>query len=639
MDMLFFPKRSGACCTAVFLFILIMAGFAVAETNTLLILDASGSMRGRIDNVVKMDMAKDVTCEYIQSLPSTMNVGLLVYGHRSRDDCNDMEYIVPLGKNNRDTLISTVKGLKPMGKTPITLSLDKAVSILDAKQGDDNTILLVSDGRESCDAEPCSLISKYMAQGKRFVCHVIGFDVDRRAEKELRCIADAGKGNYYTAANMPGFKVAFENVKKAQPVVVAAPEPAPTPKPSKTRFKSGTLTLQKNTFIAGERIWVHFSTPEKYTDNAWIGIIPSNIPHGDERVNDDHDLTYKYLKGNQTGDLEFYAPGKPGSYDFRMNNTDDEGVEVASTSFQVVKGSATLTLAKTNVICGEQFDVTFQTQVNLSPKAWVGIVPSEIPHGSEDRNDDHDISYKYLGGKSMGTLTFNAPSNPGTYDLRLHDTDDNGSEIGYTSFTVKRGAASVSLPKSQYQCGETIVITFNTPSNLNPNAWVGIIPSDIPHGDESRNDDFDLAYKYLGGKSQGSLEFIAPSKPGAYDFRIHDTDNNGSELAYTSFTIAPSSASVLLNKTEFSPGETIWLTYKTSVTFASSAWVGIVPSDIPHGSESRNDKFDIGYKYVKGKNEGTLEFKAPSKPGAYDFRLNDSDNDGNEIASVSFRVR
>lgn len=610
---------------------------ARAETNTLLILDASGSMRGRIDNVVKMDMAKDVTCDYVRSLPSHMNVGLLVYGHRSRKDCNDMEYIVPLGKNNRDTLIRTIKGLKPMGKTPITLSLDKAVKILDTRPDDSNTILLISDGKESCEGNPCSLVQDYVARGKRFICHVIGFDVDRRVEKELQCIADAGKGKFYAAANMPTFKVAMDNVKKAQPVVTkTAPSP---PEPAKTRLKQGSLSLQKKQFIAGERIWVHFSTPDKYTDNAWVGIIPANIPHGDERTNDDHDLTYKYLKGAQTGDLEFYAPGEPGHYDFRMHNTDDNGVEVATVGFQVVKGSASITLSKTTLICGEAFDVHFKTENTLSPKAWVGIVPSDIPHGSERRNDDHDISYKYLGGKAMGTLSFQAPSKPGRYDMRLHDTDDNGSEIGSTSFTVTMGSASVSIPKNSYQSGETIRVSFNTPPNLSKNAWVGIVPSDIPHGSEKRNDRFDITYKYLSGKSRGTLDFVAPSKPGTYDFRLHDTDDNGNELAHVSFTVESSSATLSLNKTSFSPGERIWLTFTSSVVFASSAWVGIVPSNIPHGSEQRNDKFDITYQYVKGKSEGTLEFKAPNKPGAYDFRLNDSDSNGKEIASVSFQVR
>lgn len=606
---------------------------AFAETNTLLILDASGSMRARIDNMVKMDMAKEVIIDYIQSLPQDMNVGLMVYGHRVRDDCNDVEYIVPLGKSNRDTLIRTINGLKPMGKTPITISLDKAVKILDEKQNDTNSIILVSDGKESCDAQPCALIEKYIAQGKRFVCHVIGFNVDNRAKKELDCIASAGKGKYYSVDDLSGFKVAFQSVKKSQPIVTA-----PSPKPAATLLKSGVLTLQKHNFTAGERIWVHFNTPDHYTDKAWIGIIPSDIPHGSEEVNDQHDLSYKYLNKLQTGDLEFFAPGTPGQYDFRMNNSDNNGVEVASVSFQVSQGEASISLSKSSLVCGEPFEVQFQTRITLSPKAWMGIVPSDIPHGSEKRNDEHDLSYKYLGNKPMGTLTFNAPSKPGNYDMRLNDTDDNGTEIASISFTVTQGSASVSLDKTQFQSGEKITLHFNTPDKLSTKAWIGIIPSDIPHGSEERNDKFDIAYKYLSGKQQGSLEFAAPTQAGSYDFRLNDSDNNGNELASVTFTVVDATASMSLNKASFTPGERIWLTFHTSVAFASKAWIGIIPSDIPHGSEERNDDHDISYQYIQGKNEGILEFKAPAEPGAYDFRLNDSDNNGKEISSVSFSV-
>lgn len=604
---------------------------ALAETNTLLVLDASGSMRGRIGDMVKMDMAKDVLCDYIATLPADMNVGLVAYGHRHRDDCKDVEYLVPLGKNNHDLLVRTIRNLKPMGKTPITLSLEKAVAILDKKPNDSNSIILVSDGKESCDADPCALITAYMAQGKPLVTHVIGFDVDARARKELECIATAGKGSYHPVDDLSGFKVAFQNVKKNTP-------PIPAVAASPTRLKSGILSLQKNSFTAGERIWVHFSTPDAYSDSAWIGIIPSHVPHGREEVNDEHDVTYQHLNKARTGDLEFFAPGTPGQYDFRMNNSDDNGIEVASVSFQVTQGAASITLSKTRLITGEVFEVHFKADATLSPKAWVGIVPSDIPHGSEERNDEHDVAYQYLNGKAMGTLTFNAPTRPGSYDMRLHDTDDKGTEIASVTFSVAPASGAMTLSKTRFQGGEKISVTFSTPPNLSPSAWIGIIPSEIPHGSEERNDEFDLTYQHLSGKSSGVLDFVAPSKPGSYDFRLNDSDDEGNELASVSFTVVSSSAGLTLNKTRFAPGERIWLNFKTSVAFASNAWVGIIPADIPHGSEERNDEFDISYQYLEGKTEGTLEFTAPDQPGRYDFRLNDSDDEGNEIASVGFTV-
>jgi hypothetical protein len=67
----------------------------------------------------------------------------------------------------------------------------------------------------------------------------------------------------------------------------------------------------------------------------------------------------------------------------------------------------------------------------------VGIIPSDVPHGSEEENDGHDVSYRYLEGKTAGLLTFNVPEEKGSYDVRMHDTDNNGNEITSVSFQVQ----------------------------------------------------------------------------------------------------------------------------------------------------------------------------------------------------------
>jgi hypothetical protein len=64
----------------------------------------------------------------------------------------------------------------------------------------------------------------------------------------------------------------------------------------------------------------------------------------------------------------------------------------------------------------------------------VYVVP--MPHGSAETNDQHDLQYRYLSGKTSGTLSFDAPEQPGSYDIRLHDTDGGGTEIASVTFTV-----------------------------------------------------------------------------------------------------------------------------------------------------------------------------------------------------------
>jgi hypothetical protein len=199
-----------------------------------------------------------------------------------------------------------------------------------------------------------------------------------------------------------------------------------------------SVKLDKTTFACGEEIAVTFTAPS-YPENAWVGIIPSDIPHGDETQNDEHDVAYVYLEKQTSGVLNFFAPGKPGTYDFRMHDTDDNGKEVASISFEakVVTEGAELKLDKTIYAPGEEIRLAFTAPTVFGPKAWVGIIPSDVPHGSEDENDQHDVAYKYLDKKTQGLLVFEAPEKAGVYDFRMHDTDDNGNEITHIVFTVE----------------------------------------------------------------------------------------------------------------------------------------------------------------------------------------------------------
>jgi hypothetical protein len=205
------------------------------------------------------------------------------------------------------------------------------------------------------------------------------------------------------------------------------------------------------------------------------------------------------------------------------------------------------------------------------------------------------------------------------------------------------GKATLSLDKAEYLPGEAITVTFKAPSSYPEKAWVGVIPSVVPHGDEAVNDQNDVAYQYLQKRTAGTLTFAAPEVPGDYDIRMNNSDNNGKEVASASFTVkappAPEGASLKLDKMEFSPGESIRVSYTTPIGFAENAWVGIIPSNIEHGSEATNDQHDVAYQYLKGSTRGALTFTAPDQPGSYDFRMNDTDADGREVGSVTFTVK
>ena len=96
-----------------------------------------------------------------------------------------------------------------------------------------------------------------------------------------------------------------------------------------------------------------------------------------------------------------------------------------------------LSLDRTVVVPGDYITVHFRGAQGLSPNAWIGIIPSHVPHGDEPTNDRNDISYQPLRGQAAGSLTFRAPDRPGYYDFRMNDSDNQGREIAFISFTVE----------------------------------------------------------------------------------------------------------------------------------------------------------------------------------------------------------
>lgn len=181
--------------------------------NIVLILDASGSMWGLVEGKAKIEIAKEVLSNLIEKLPENSDAGLVAYGHRRKGDCDDVEEIIALGKIDKNALISEIKKLNPKGKTPISRSIRLTAERIRHLE-DPATIILVSDGRETCDPDPCRLVKTLEESGIKFILHVIGFDVTDEEKQELECMAREGGGIYFSADSAIEFSVAASKVVK-----------------------------------------------------------------------------------------------------------------------------------------------------------------------------------------------------------------------------------------------------------------------------------------------------------------------------------------------------------------------------------------------------------------------------------------
>ena len=206
------------------LFILIalfvFSNFAFAQSldgnakNIMFIFDASGSMWGQIDGKNKIVIAKEAMKKFIQDLPDNINVGLVVYGHRDKKSCDDVEEIYPLSEMDKEKLITKVQSINPKGMTPICNSIQKTIDKIKTISGD-KTIILISDGKETCNCNPCDFVEKIKNNNIQFIMHVVGFDVKGETREQLQCIAKAGGGGYFDAKNTKEFiKSTNEVIKK-----------------------------------------------------------------------------------------------------------------------------------------------------------------------------------------------------------------------------------------------------------------------------------------------------------------------------------------------------------------------------------------------------------------------------------------
>jgi len=231
----------------VFLFALLASSApAVGREGLLFILDSSGSMWGRLDQHAKTVTAKKILAKLLEELPATMDVGLMSYGHRRKGDCGDIEMISVMGTAPTE-ISSAMKKLNALGKTPISEALVTAGKQLQGRE-EQTTMVLISDGIETCAGDPCAVAGQLKSQGLKLILHVVGFDVDKQAAEQLACIAAAGGGRYFQAETVEQLQASLNQVKEA----TVSNKPLPPPPPPPDSGKVSTVAAQSKTLrLAG----------------------------------------------------------------------------------------------------------------------------------------------------------------------------------------------------------------------------------------------------------------------------------------------------------------------------------------------------------------------------------------------------
>lgn len=187
------------------------AQLAKPLTRIEFVFDASFSMFGQWQSGMKMDIAKKMLNEFLDSIQKVNNPNLELafrcYGHqvplRPERSCTDTKLEVPFGKNNASAIKNKLKQIVPKGTTPIAYTLEQCGNDFPSTTAPNvrNIIILITDGIEECDGDPCAVSLALQKNNIILKPFVIGIGLDQSYLNTFGCI-----GKFYDASSESSFK-------------------------------------------------------------------------------------------------------------------------------------------------------------------------------------------------------------------------------------------------------------------------------------------------------------------------------------------------------------------------------------------------------------------------------------------------
>lgn len=553
-----------------FLFLAVTFGILTSITayaddgpeDAILILDASGSMWGQIEGKNKITIAKSVISQLLDDLPENRRLGLMAYGHNKKGDCSDIEMLAKIGAG-RATMKTAIKNINPKGKTPISAAVKQAAELLKYTENK-ATVILISDGIETCNLDPCALGKQLEKDGVDFTAHVVGFDiVDKKTEEQLQCLAASTGGRYLSASSASDLSIALGE----------------TVKPKQMGIGPVKLHLAATILAGGNIIETGLNWRVQQSGGG--------------------EIVYKITNsGAVTGSVP------PGVYDVFVTRPSDK-LTGESRLVELKPGAnKTVTIA---------LNPEFDASVTPDSKAVDAGTEFSVKWGGPNRKSDfitvtkpdtparNYTSYAYISNGNPLTLT--APIVAGDYEVR-YVLGRPYKILARTPITVNKESASIKAPKMA-TAGTTIQVEWTGPSTQSDFVTV------------AKMDAKPRAYlDYFYAKDSVSPhELRMPLEPGEYEVRyifVGKTSTGSDEhriIASQKIMIGPVQASLKGPRTA-KVGETL-----------SIAWAG--PSEVSDfitvtKPDARERKY-MDYAYTK--NGSPAKISMPLEPGDYELRF------------------
>ena len=460
-----------------------------ARDSAMLVFDASGSMWGQIADEHKIEIARDAVANMLTQWNADTDLGLIAYGHNREGDCSDIEVLMTPQPLQQDVFSEIVNGLNPRGKTPLSDAVILAAEELGYTEAK-ATVILLTDGLETCERDPCEVAQALEERGIDFTAHVIAFDVAVEDQEALSCLASNTGGLYLQAEDMEDLSAALQEVSEA----AAQPE---------TVYDLGPATITVPDFVVvGHPFMAEWSGPKNPDD--WLhvrdelgGVSFAGSPVGPADVG---------------SPVEVLAPEVVGTYEI-FYEVSPEHAPLASAVLNVVTVLPSVTVPVS-------VDAGSQIMVN-----WTGPGSAGDRIRLIDPETSETIATDTANANDDGTGILRAPDTIGTYEVWL--VADSGLVLATTTFVTTPVSSMVVLPDGPFHVGDRpMQVEWSGPLNAGDRLQVFV-----------RDEDRYVSQRPASGTAKSPIAIRLPREPGQYTLKLISV--TGTTYAQQDFEVLP----------------------------------------------------------------------------------------------------
>ena len=503
--------------------ILLMVGVSATPAHSaeraMIVLDASGSMWGQIDGEAKITIARRVLGEVLGTLPEGIELGLMAYGHREKGQCSDIETVVAPGPGSVGAIAAAAEGLRPLGKTPLTEAVRRAAEELKYTENK-ATVVLVTDGIETCQADPCALGRELERLGVEFTAHVVGFGLSAEEGRQVACLAEETGGLYLPADDAGELGAALQEPFTE---IAEASEPEPVQPPPAERPEASLLAPE--TIEIAQKFDVTWEGPGE--DRDTIELFDPAARNGEGvRIG-----ARRLINGDfEARSVSLTAPVRPGTYELRYSWQGDRDKPLAVRPIEIVAAEVSLD-APANVPIGKDFSVTWD-----GPGATRDSIRIFDPAAKGGRGDTLRSKRLIHGDFDKRQVSLIAPAEPGFYRLQYHN-GDSGEVLASREIEVLEAPVSLQAP-DEVAIGSSFTVEWE-----GPGAVRDAVEIYDPEAKGGRGERLASARIVNGDVDARTVKLIAPATPGSVQLRYWNGDS-GMVLATRPLTVVETEVSL-----------------------------------------------------------------------------------------------